>query len=245
MQHFKYQDLIAESSGIPYERPLEFFFLRALLYSRLEVGFPSDRLPDEGANVYLAHLMAQNSLGQYGVKPVVTGLTMFRTLQEAETNSQKARIWRQGGDTDLLQRGIFSANGKSLSPRQLSCLEVEELPRLCGGCCYLAAVSHYERMTKIPGLIEVLEVLSSSFFRYVQVLRYLALEYLNFLPQMSDGECLRLQSRVAPSRAVAMDLFLAALHAWRMNLTPENSDHLLQTAREAGVAQDKLPVGLL
>lgn len=222
---------------LPPERA-HFFFTDALLYARLECGYPTNcERFDEDVNVYLADLLAARMSPR---SDTIASMARFQPeLLEASYKSDRRgsyELYKRCADELLFALGIFR-NPRGRRPDSVEHLALPRNAYIGRGKIYYAiASSHAASLVRRPNAVSsVLEKLSIGFERYMEVLSYMAVEYLGIVKEISVGELYHLQRSAfceADKNAVAeaYDRFLDRYSAYKRNPTSESRELLYRAA---------------
>ena len=176
--------------------------LNCLLYSRLELGCPSNKdFYDEDVNMYLTNLLCSFMKPEYHhrarkyLSPHDTSL--FSRIENSADARLKYTIYKTNADFLLISIGIFSnADARKADTAHLF-NNSEEAHVGKGKAYYSFAYTYSQSMfKKSTGISEVLEKLSTGFERYVEILSHMRGEYFNILDRLSAGEVYHLERSV-------------------------------------------------
>lgn len=242
----------------PEEAP--FFMMNALLYSRLEAGYPTNReFFDEDVNVYLAGLLCGRV---YAGRPASDAAALARfdaALHEAAAGADRRRrfdLYRSCADEILFSLGVFR-NARGARPSGSPLGGFPDRFWIGRGEAYYAIARSCGASLRggAAGLVEVMGKLSRAFERYAAVLSHLGGEHLGIVRGISDGELFHLARPAeatdardgarargagaprdgAPSRetvAAAYDRFLDCYSACRRDPSSRARSALEASARE-------------
>lgn len=242
-----YTDLGNTKPGRNYVRPLQFFFMRSLLHSRVDSGVPvPTAAAAEMVNVYLVEMLSRWALVsslQLPERPP-DSLEFYQLLQGAVNDRQRGDLWRSRADNHLLTEGVFTGSSEQqrANRNQLPVISgaAQTGGELKGQYCYRAAACHYRQSSlSHSGLIDTLEFLDQWYPEYIQVLRYLTVEYLSLLSTLTPSDLAWLQADISLER------FLDALSLWATDRSDANAQTVWDISREARVPREKLPPDLL
>ena len=224
----------------PEEAP--YFMMNALLYSRLEAGYPTNQeFFDEDVNVYLAGLLSARI---YARRPAVDASSLARfdaALHEAAARADRRaqfELYRSCADEILVSFGLFR-NARAARPTACPLGAFPGRFWIGRGETYYAIAR--SRGASLRGgaaaIVEVMGKLSRRFERYAAVLSHLGGEHLGIVRGLSDGEIYHLArpAKAGPSRdtvAGAYDRFLDCYSACRRDPSPRAKDALEAAARE-------------
>jgi hypothetical protein len=225
----------------PPER-LHYFMMNALLYSRMEAGYPTNcEFPDEDVNVYIASMLS--TCIDSRLIPVHAGIArtdaeIFEKAAQADGIRTRLAIYRRSADTLLLSLGIFR-NARGRRPDSVKHMALSDCAYIGRGEMYyaIASSSAAKLERRKSGLAEVLGKLSRGFERYVAVLSYLGGEYLGIMKGMSPGELYHLERSAAAARpraalAEAYDRFLDYYSSYRRQPSASGKRSLAQAVKD-------------
>ena len=212
------------SSGEPQSNV--YFMVRGLLSSRIESGISDDDgPPEEDVNVYLTHLLCDFLRPEYHeranqyVSPLDT--SVFEQVCNTTNKRIKYTVYKTNADHILMMTGLFQ-NVDGGPPRAPEALRISDESHLGRGKTYYDFAFTYSRCLfgHTSGITSVLNKLSNRFERYVRLLTYMRVDYLNLIDRMGAGEEYHLQREL---RAGCVDglrnEFLDAYGIWQREPT--------------------------
>lgn len=218
----------------------QYFMMNALLYSRMEAGYPTNgEFLDEDVNVYLAALLADRI--QPGAAdhagPAVADADLYEAAAAAPGDRARYMLYRRGADALLLALGIFR-NARGRPPAGGRGIAEHERLYVGRGKTYYAVASSLAASLarRRSAASTVLEKLSRGFEGYLATLSHLAGEHFNIVRGISDGTLYHLERTADPARcregiAEAYDRFLDCYSAYRSRPSPEGRRALEEAAR--------------
>ncbi len=183
--------------------PTAFFMMNCLMYSRLEIGMPSNQdFFDEDVNVYLVSLLtsfmnpefherSRKYLSRYDH-------SLFEKIKDSDDVRLKYTIYKTNADFLLISIGIFR-NPDMTRPgsRDRLLKDNEEVYMGRAKSYYQFAYSYSQSVfRKATAVSDVLEKLSRGFERYVQILSHMRGEYFNILDRLSSGDVYHLERSI-------------------------------------------------
>ncbi len=201
-----------------------YFLMNALLYSRVEAGYPTNcERFDEDVNVYLAGILAERISPRGAAGPPPLDAALFEAAERAGGPRPRFELYRASADALLVALGVFR-NARGRRPGSAPHLSLPVRAYIGRGKTYYAvAASLAAALHRRPtAVVEVLEKLSRGFERYVDVLSYLGGEYLGIMRGLSTGELYHLERSAASARpragiGEAYDRFLDCYSSYRRN----------------------------
>ena len=219
----------------------QYFIMNALLYSRMEAGYPSNReFFDEDVNVYLANLLVSRIDPSPGAVPDAVACADAALFEDAAARGDRARyeLYRGCADALLVSLGIFR-NARGRRPSSASRIAPPARTYIGRGKTYYAIASSLAATLARRGnaVADVLGKLSRGFERYLAVLSHLGGEHFGIVAAISDGTLYHLERSTNPAlersgAAEAYDRFLDQYSAYRRDPTPRGK-HLLADAARA------------
>jgi hypothetical protein len=188
-------------------QPTYYFMVNCLLYSRMEVGMPSNEdVFDEDVNVYLANLLQSFMDPKYVEKN-----KRFLSKYDSEIFSRLARstdarlkytIYKTNADFLLISIGIFDNPRAIVTPSRPSKFDPSEEAYIGRGKTYYQFAYSYSQILhgKKSAISEVLEKLSVGFDKYIHILTYMRGEYLDLVRRLTAGEVYHLERIVDEER---------------------------------------------
>jgi hypothetical protein len=219
----------------------QYFMMNALLYSRMEAGYPTNHeFFDEDVNVYLAELLSsriQPARPGGAGDPAPADAELFEAAAAASGDRARYEMYRRSADTLLLALGVFrNARGRRPgSARRFAPADDLYIGR--GKTYYAVAASLATALARRSNAASaVLGKLSRGFERYLAALSHLAGEYLGIVRGISDGTLYHLARAAEPARtrvglAEAYDRFLDLYSAYRARPTARGRRSLEEAVR--------------
>lgn len=225
-------------------QPAYYFMVNCLLYSRMEVGMPSNEDGfDEDVNVYIANLLesfmdpeyvdkCRRFLSKYDTE-------IFSRLSSSKDARLKYTIYKTNADFLLISIGIFDNPRAGVTPSRPSRMAPSEEAYLGRGKTYYQFAYSYSQVLhgKDSAISDVLEKLSTGFDKYIQILTYMRGEYLDLVKRLSNGEVYHLERIVNEEKRhqeirKAQDELLDAYSKWLKNPSPEVEAEIKQKVME-------------
>lgn len=205
-----------------------YFMMRALLTSRVDIGFPSDSDgEDHDVNIYLTHLLCNYveprryaRIAPY-LEPYDT--SVFERVQHSRSARWRYNVYRVNADHLLMTIGVFANPGGRTRPLPAALQEQPEHAVGRGKAYYDYASTYggdiFGRASAVAG---VLGKLSMRFEDYVRLLGHVRSEYFNLIAKLGEGEIFHLEHE-SNERALSVrrDAFLDALAAYRRAPGPD------------------------
>jgi hypothetical protein len=182
--------------------PTFYFMLNCLLYSRLEMGYPSNHdFYDEDVNVYLTNLLCSFMKPEYHrrAKKYLSryDTNLFTKIEHSTDVRLKYTIYKTNADFLLISIGIFKNPDRKKRSALPLLKDSEEAYMGKAKAYYNFAYTYSQSMfKKSTGISEVLEKLSKGFERYVEILSHMRGEYFNILDRLSNGEIYHLERSI-------------------------------------------------
>ncbi len=214
-------------------QPTYYFMVNCLLYSRMEIGLPSNEDGfDEDVNVYIANLLqsfmdpeyidkSRRFLSKYDTE-------IFSRLSASKDARLKYTIYKTNADFLLISIGIFDNPRAGVSPSRPNRTDPSEEGYVGRGKAYYQFAYSYSQILhgKSSAITDVLEKLSTGFDKYVQILTYMRGEYLDLVRRLTDGEIYHLERVVNEEKRSQeirkkQDELLDAYLEWMRNPSPE------------------------
>jgi hypothetical protein len=181
-------------------QPAYYFMVNCLLYSRMEVGIPSNEDGfDEDVNVYIANLLesfmdpgyvdkCRRFLSKYDTE-------IFARLSASKDARLKYTIYKTNADFLLISIGIFDNPRAGVTPSRPAKMDPSEEAYMGRGKTYYQFAYSYSQVLhgKDSAISDVLEKLSTGFDKYIQILTYMRGEYLDLVRRLSSGEVYHLE----------------------------------------------------
>ncbi len=181
-------------------QPTYYFMVNCLLYSRMEVGIPSNEDGfDEDVNVYIANLLESFMDPKYVEKSrrVLSkyDTEIFSRLSKSTDARLKYTIYKTNADFLLISIGIFDNPRAGVSPSRRNRTDPSEEAYMGRGKTYYQFAYSYSQLIHGKGsaISEVLEKLSTGFDKYIQILTYMRGEYLDLVRRLTNGEVYHLE----------------------------------------------------
>jgi hypothetical protein len=217
-----------------------YFMMNALLYSRMEAGYPTNHeFFDEDVNVYLAELLVsriQPDRADGGGSLALRDTELFEASSAAPGDRARYELYRRSADTLLVSLGVFR-NARGTRPGAPSRLAPADGLYIGRGKTYYAIASSLATAVarRSNASSAVLGKLSRGFERYLSVLSRLAGEHLGIVRGISDGTIYHLERAADPARtpaglAEAYDRFLDLYSAYRARPTARGRRDLEEAA---------------
>lgn len=214
-------------------QPTYYFMVNCLLYSRMEVGIPSNEDGfDEDVNVYIANLLESFMDPKYVEKSrrVLSkyDTEIFSRLSKSTDARLKYTIYKTNADFLLISIGIFDNPRAGVSPSRRNRTDPSEEAYMGRGKTYYQFAYSYSQLIHGKGsaISEVLEKLSTGFDKYIQILTYMRGEYLDLVRRLTNGEVYHLERIVNEemrNQAIRrkQDELLDAYSKWMKEPSPE------------------------
>jgi len=225
-------------------QPTYYFMVNCLLYSRMEVGLPSNEdVFDEDVNVYIASLLEsfidptyvekrRRLLSKYDTE-------LFSRLAKSKDARLKYTIYKTNADFLLISIGIFDNPAAGFTPSRIGRNDPSEEAYVGRGKTYYQFAYSYSQMLhgKNSGITEVLEKLSIGFDKYVRILTYMRGEYLDLVRRLTNGEVYHLERIVNEEMRNQkirdkQDELLDAYSKWMKNPTPAAEEEIKKKVQE-------------
>jgi hypothetical protein len=215
-----------------------FFVLDALLKSRIECGFESNRVRhDEAVNVYLVHLLSSLVRGFWLGQPTAErDIDVFEKVRDSTDPRFKSGVYRANADSLLLSTSLFT-HSPYVEVEGQRTFEGSARDRIGRGKAYyhFASMFHERVRGSSPVVAKVLHDLSLDFERYVDVLFHMRGEYFHLYERLKEDQLASLRedlfrSPPADDRTVLLSLrdeFLDAYWIWHQHPTSENRQKLV------------------
>lgn len=183
--------------------PTALFMMNCLMYSRLEVGIPSNQdFFDEDVNVYLANLLTSFMNPEYHerARKYISRYdhSLFEKVKDSDDVRLKYTIYKTNADFLLISIGIFRNPGMTRTGSKNSLRNDNEEVYMGRAKSYYQFAYSYSQSVfrKATAVSEVLEKLSRGFERYVQILSHMRGEYFNILDRLSKGDIYHLERSI-------------------------------------------------
>lgn len=220
----------------------DYFMIRGLLASRLEVGLPTaeDR-EEQDVNIYLAHLLCAYVDPEHYLR-VASYLapydsSVFERVQNSTSTRLKYTVYKANADHLLMQIGVFQ-NPTGRRPDTLQPgLHADDELHVGRGKTYYDFASTYGHSVfgRSSAIADVLAKLSVGFENYVKILAHMRGEYLNFVERMTDGELYHLQRSVQATGLTGLrNDFIDAYAEYRRSPSPELRARVAELADRLG-----------
>ncbi len=225
-------------------QPTYYFMVNCLLYSRMEVGIPSNsEIFDEDVNVYIANLLqsfmdpeyvdkSRRFLSKYDTE-------IFSRLSTSKDARLKYTIYKTNADFLLISIGIFDNPRAGVSPSRPGRTDPSEEAYLGRGKTYYKFAYSYSQLLHGKGsaISDVLEKLSEGFDKYVQILTYMRGEYLDLVRRLTNGEVYHLERIVNEEKRHQeirgkQDELLDAYSKWMKHPSPEGEEEIKRKVAE-------------
>jgi len=179
-----------------------FFMINSLLYSRMEIGIPSnDDFFDEDVNVYISNLLTSlidpqhyEMLQKY---LLLDDITLSEYVNVADSPRTKYMYYKTNADYLLTSLGIFN-NPKRRRPNSIQHMRLSHRSYIGRGKTYYNLAQSYALGTfrRNTAIGEVMGKLSVGFEKYVKILSLMRGEYLNIYKKLSHGEIYHLEHSI-------------------------------------------------
>jgi len=225
-------------------QPTYYFMVNCLLYSRMEVGIPSNEDGfDEDVNVYIANLLESFMDPQYVDKCrrflSKYDTEIFSRLSKSKDARLKYTIYKTNADFLLISIGIFDNPRAGFDPSRPAKTDPSEEAYLGRGKAYYRFAYSYSQLLhgKTSAISEVLEKLSAGFDKYIQILTYMRGEYLDLVKRLTNGEVYHLERIVNEEKRnqairQKQNELLDSYSQWMKSPTPELEAEIKQKAAE-------------
>lgn len=224
------------SSGDP--RSAVYFMIRGLLSSRVESGMSDDDGPsEEDVNVYLTHLLCDFLKPAYHERAnqYVSShdTSVFEQVRNTTDTRLKYTVYKTNADHILMMTGLFQNADGQMPHAVQEPLRIDDETHLGRGKAYYDFAFTYSQSLfgRSSAIAGVLGKLSQRFERYVRLLTYMRIDYMNLVDRMSVGDAYHLQRELCtPDLAALRNDFLDSYRNWHDEPTAE---HRAQLARAA------------